>query len=170
MSVDLHVFFDPAQMVTPGRWADAVREAGFAVDMDTDFDPLTFSGFLPCKYKNREAGFEYFYQVLQGEELREFGIGDSSRPACITFSTRSDFREFASSMICAAVLSSIVKGTLRDADGETCISDEQAIAWAKDGEVGIQRDIEEQDARRSHLVTPSAPQPVRSHKPWWKIW
>lgn len=170
MSVDLHVFLDPARMVTPEQWAKAVKDAGFGVEMDTDFDPATFTGFLPCKYKGKEAGFEYFYQVLQGSELKEFGIGDLTRPGCVTFSTRSDFREFASSMICAAVLSSIVDGVLRDADGETRISSTNAVAWAKDGEEGIQGDIAEQDSpRRSTPASPTLPLSP-SRKPWWKIW
>ena len=155
MSVDLNVFLDPGRMVTPAQWAQAVKDAGFEVEMDTDFDPREFSGFLPCKYKGRDTGFEYYYGVEQG----------AARPACLTFSTRSDYREFATSMICAAVLTSIVDGVLVDADGAAEIAAAKAVAWAKDGEAGIQRDIEEQDRPR-----PAPPAVAPARKPWWKLW
>ena len=170
MSVDLNVFLDPARMITPARWAQAVKDAGFEVEMDPDFDPRTFSGFLPCKYKGQYAGFEYSYHVLQGGELASYGIGDASRPGCMTFSTRSDFRDAATSTICAAVLASITDGVLRDADGETRIPADRALAWAKDGEEGMQDFIAEQDARPAEpaVSPPTAPPPTS--KPWWKFW
>lgn len=173
MSVDLHVFLDPSKMVTPFDWAKAVQASGFDVEMDSAFDPSTFSGFLPCKYKGKDAGFEYSHQMLTGPEQNDFGIGDTSRPACVTFSTRSNCREFASSMICSAVLASIVDGVLRDADGETQISSSDAVAWAKSGEEGIQGDIEQQDLEASGTPPPqqaSAALPARPTKPWWKLW
>lgn len=67
------------------------------------FDPPTFEGFLPFTYQGKEAGFEYFYQVLSGKELSDWGIGDPTRPACISFSTRANYRDLASSTIASSV-------------------------------------------------------------------
>ena len=168
MSVDLHVFLSPDRMPSPSAWAQAISTAGFDVVLDQDFEPSSFSGFLPCTYKGKPAGFEYFFQVLAEPELSRWGIADPARPLCITFATRSDFREFASSMISAAVLASMADGLLRDADGTTLIAASSAVPWAREGEHSIQQDIESQDLRAS--TARSNPVPTAEKRPWWKLW
>ena len=170
MSVDLHVFLDPSRLPSPDHWANAAREAGFDVDLDIELDPKTFAGFLPCKYQGKEAGFEYFFQVLSEKELTDWGIGDRTRPACVSFTTRSNYREFASSMIASSVLCSITDGVLRDADGQTLISSVDAIQWARDGEASIQGDIAEQDnpVKRPPVAPPVSK--LTPRRPWWRFW
>src|SRR5262249_31747700 len=51
VSVDLIVYLPRASMPTPARWAEAIRNAGFPVELETDFDPDTAIGFLPCRYE-----------------------------------------------------------------------------------------------------------------------
>jgi hypothetical protein len=49
MSVDLVVYLNRNKMLSPLRWADAIRAAGFAVGLDVDFDVDSHTGFLPCR-------------------------------------------------------------------------------------------------------------------------
>ena len=148
------------------EWAAAIRVAGFEADLDTDFDPEAFSGFLPCMYKARTAGFEYYRGTL--EPSRQATLGVPATQSCfITFSTRSSYREFATSVICAAVLASKSGGTLYDADGTTVIPAGSEIAWARECEEGIQNDIRLQDSPR----VPADPSRTKSaSKPWWRFW
>ena len=62
MSVQTDVFLNPQSMPSPAVWARAIREAGFEMEMNSDFDVKTQAGFLPCSYKGKAAGFEYFYE------------------------------------------------------------------------------------------------------------
>ena len=148
MSVDLHVFFEPSRLTSLDDWGATAKSLGFDIEFEHGVDLKDVGGFLPCKYKGKDAGFEYGYGLLEGEELSEWGTGDPSRPACVSFATRSDFREFATSMISAAVLCHITGGVLRDADGETQIPDSKAIEWAREGEESIQTEIIAQDKVR----------------------
>lgn len=167
MSVDLQVALDPSRMPDPAAWATAVRSAGFEADLDIDFDPETFSGFLPCQYKGKPAGFEYYRGTLDPKEQTNLGLS-ASQSCVVTFSTRSNYREFATSMICAAVLASSSDGVLIDADGVTAIPRGSEIDWARDGEQSIQDDIRLQDlqAPSTQVAVPAQVSP----KPWWKFW
>src|SRR5215475_264995 len=75
MSVEIQVFLTGERMPTPEQWAETLRSHGFDVDLDTDFDVRDFSGFLPCKYKGMDAGFEYYFgpagpEIESNETLR----------------------------------------------------------------------------------------------------
>jgi hypothetical protein len=157
--------FDPVQMPTPTDWAAAIRAAGFEADLDPDFDPASFSGFLPCSYKGRSAGFEYYRGRLDSKEQARLGV-PAEQSCYVIFSTRSNYREFATSMICAAVLAFKSTGTLIDADGTTVIPAGSEIDWARDGEQSIQDDIRLQDNPVPIDLTPQRSTP----KPWWKFW
>ena len=167
MSVDLQVVFDPTRMPTTTQWATAVHAAGFEVHLDTDFDPESFSGFLPCQYKNEVAGFEYYRGTLSSSEQANLGVPDA-QSCYITFSTRSDYREFATSMVCAAVLAAQTGGRLFDADGTTAIPTGSEIDWAREGVQSIQAGIQRQGTAASSLQAPSQSSPTP--RPWWRFW
>ena len=136
MSVVIQVFLAGERMPTPEQWAETLRTHGFDMDLDTDFDVRAFSGFLPCKYKGHEAGFEYDFGaagpvVESDERLREVIAG---RDSVVSFVTHSDFRELMTSVIASGVLCAISDGVLFD-DQFTVAS--AAIAWARDGERSI---------------------------------
>ena len=71
MSVASSVFLMRSAMPTPKRWAAAIREAGFALKLDEDFDVETFSGFLPCEYEGVAAGLEYSFGEADTSQLSE---------------------------------------------------------------------------------------------------
>lgn len=128
MSVDLIVYLRRSSMPTPARWQQAVHDAGFPVELDTDFDAETFSGFIPCKFRGADAGFEYFSAVVSEQERAESGAPPGADFA-VTLATHSDLREFASSLVAAGALCHVSGGLLVDPQsGESC-SPEQVLAW-----------------------------------------
>jgi hypothetical protein len=137
MSVVIQVFLAGERMPTPEQWAVALRTHGFDVDLDTDFDVRAFSGFLPCKYKGHDAGFEYYFEaaglVIESDERLRGAI--AGRDSVVSFVTHSDFRELATSVIASGVLCAISDGVLFD-DQFTGAS--AAIARATDSERSIQ--------------------------------
>ena len=133
MSVVIQVFLADDRMPTPEQWAENLRTHGFDVDLHTDFDVRDFSGFLPCKYKGHDAGFEYYFEpagpVVESDERLQGAI--AGRDSVVSFVTHSDFREAMTSVIASGVLCAISDGVLFD-DQFTVAS--AAIAWARDGE------------------------------------
>lgn len=142
MSVENNVFLRLNDLPTPGQWQAAIHASGFDLIIDTDFDMQSFEGFLPCTYKGKAAGFDYYFEELDidgipDEELEE--IGD--RRYLVTLITHSDMREYMSSMIASAVLCSICHGLL--AEGEPpFIKDSEAVQWARDCEPDVEKHFE----------------------------
>ena len=165
MSVDINVFIGAGRMPFALHWGQAIRDAGFELELDPAFDPARDDGFVPCRYRGEEAGFEFSRAILSGE-LERYGIGDPSRPLCLTFSTRGRYRDLAASTISAAVLCAMCDGVLRDADGKELIPAARAIAWARDGEAEIQADIAKE--RTLPEAPPQIPpQPPKTMK--WRV-
>jgi hypothetical protein len=81
--------------------------------MEIDFDPDTATGFRPCKYAGILSGFEYHSGRLSQAECQELDA-PSSCDFSVTFTTGSDLREFATSLIAASVLTQLSNGTLLD--------------------------------------------------------
>src|SRR5215471_10845093 len=107
MSVSVSVFLKAARLPTPVDWQAAIRAAGFEVELDTDFEPRTFSGFLPATYRGRTAGFEYYLDQIAGTA----DLGSERRTAaasgqelCITLVTHSDMAEAISASVAAGAL------------------------------------------------------------------
>jgi hypothetical protein len=134
MSVTTRVLLDPTRMPSTSAWADEIRKQGFAMDLDVEFDPKTFSGFLPCVHQGRPAGFEYFCQPdaeLDDDIRRAAG---SQRTLEISFVTHSDMRELVSAMIASGVLALLSDGIAwSDESGDSC-SGPDAISLAREVE------------------------------------
>jgi hypothetical protein len=128
VSVDLIVYLRRAAMPTPSQWQQAIRDARFQVDLDTDFDVDTFSGFLPCKFRGADSGFEYFSEMVAEEDRVETELPPGTDFA-VTLVTHSDLSEFATSLLAAGALCHASGGVLVDPQsGEGCAS-EQVLAW-----------------------------------------
>jgi len=145
MSVAVCVFLNPARMVTSRVWAEAIKANGFDMSFDADFDARSSFGFVPCKHQGKNAGFEYSYQVHEGAELQQHGIGDPSRPTRIMMETGSDYRQFASSVVAAGVLCAITDAVLLDPDTEELVNSANALAWARGREADCVNDIARQE-------------------------
>jgi hypothetical protein len=140
MAVVIQVFLADERMPTPEQWAENLRTHGFDMDLDTDFDVRDFSGFLPCKYKGHDAGFEYYFEpagpAVESDERLQGAI--AGRDSVVSFVTHSDLREAMTSVIASGVLCAISDGVLFD-DQFTVAS--AAIAWARDGERSILEEL-----------------------------
>jgi hypothetical protein len=128
VSIDLIVYLRRAAMPTPEQWQQAIRAAGFPVDLDTDFEVDTFTGFLPCKFRGADTGFEYFSEEVKEQDRVEAGLPPGTDFA-VTLVTHSDLGEFATSLLAAGALCHASSGLLVDPQlGESCAS-EQVLAW-----------------------------------------
>ena len=140
MSVVIQVFLAGDRMPTAEQWAGTLRTHGFDVDLDTDFDVRGFSGFLPCKYKGQDAGFEYYFgqaaPEIESDETLQTAI--AGRDSVVSFVTHSDFRELATSVVASGVLCAISDGVLFD---DHIVFASAAIAWARDNERSIQEEL-----------------------------
>ncbi|WP_020475694.1 hypothetical protein [Zavarzinella formosa] len=129
MSVDLIVYLRHAAMPTPSVWRKAIRDAGFLVQLDTDFDPDTASGFRPCQYQGAVSGFEYFVSRLSPSEAAECGEPPGS-DFSVTLVTHSDLKDFACSVVAAGVLAQVSGGLLVDQQSGESFSASDAVVWA----------------------------------------
>lgn len=131
MSVDLIVYLKHSAMPTPTGWQKAIHDAGFPIEIDTDIDSDTFSGFLPCKYRGALSGFEYYANRMSEAESAEVGAPPGANFS-ITLVTHSDLREFSCSAVAAAMLAKCSGGLLFDPQSGESITSEDAVNWAKE--------------------------------------
>jgi hypothetical protein len=137
LSVSLSVFLKAGRLPTPVEWQDAIRGAGFQVELDTDFDPRTFSGFLPAKYRELTAGFEYSLEEIAGTA----DLGSEQRTAaasgqelCMTLVTHSSMAETISAALAAGALAALTNGVLFDDESDEAHPASAATQWARDVE------------------------------------
>ena len=129
MSVDLIVYLRRSAMPSPSAWQQAIRDAGFPVELDADFDPDTASGFRPCQYRGAVSGFEYFASRLLPADAAEVGAPPGS-DFSVTLVTHSDLKEFACSAVAAGALAQASGGLLVDPQSGESFPAAEAMAWA----------------------------------------
>jgi hypothetical protein len=129
MSADLIVYLQHSSMPTPAGWQQAIRDAGFPVDLDTDFDPDTLGGFLPCKLQGAEAGFEYYARRLSPAEAEEVGAPVGA-DFSVVLNTHSDLRDFACSAVAAGALAWASGGQLVNPQSGESFASADAVGWA----------------------------------------
>ena len=140
MSVDLIVYLRRASMPTSTRWAQAIRDAGFPVELESDFDPATETGFRPCRFRGVLSGFEYSSGLLNEQERVELG----APPGCdfsVNLVTHSDLREFATSLIAASVLCQLSGGLLYDPQENERYSTAGILEWAREQVASIEKEL-----------------------------
>ena len=130
MSYDLIVYLARSAMPTPTNWRDAIRDAGFIVELDTDFDVDSFSGFLPCPVEGKLSGFEYYASATAANLARELDL-NSNVNFSIQFCIGSSPLELTSALAASSTLAKLSDGVLHDPQqGESVLSNE-AVSWAK---------------------------------------
>ncbi len=129
MSVDLIVYLPRASMPTPERWAKAIRDAGFPVEMETAFDADTSSGFRPGRFAGVPSGFEYYSSLLTEQEQSELGV-PPSYDFSVNLLTHADLREFATALIASSILCQLSDGLLVDPQAGERYSASEVLAWA----------------------------------------
>lgn len=130
--ITYHVFLDRTRLPAAADWARVIREAGFDVQLNTDFEPGSFSGYLPCP--DERTGFEYYLESFTSPtiEIGDTGaraIGPRNTAATLRFSGRAADRDAASAA--AATLAVMTDGVLFDTEPGHFIAADQALAWAR---------------------------------------
>ena len=123
-------------MPTPAAWQAAIQRNGFDVDLDVNFDPATHSGFLPARYRDRDAGFEFLlHDVVPGEMGSEERIAAADGyDQCVSLITHSDLAEAISATIGAGVLAELTGGLLWDDESGEGHPSQRAVEWARASE------------------------------------
>src|SRR5262245_61991637 len=131
MSVDLNVYLARKSVPTAARWAQAITEAGFPIQLESDFDLLFATGFRPCLFRGVESGFEIFGETV-GEETRQELSLPSNCDYQISLVTHSDLREFATSFVAACLLTHLTGGMYYDPQEDEQHGTEGIIEWARE--------------------------------------
>ena len=129
MSVELIVYFRRSAMPSPSVWRQAILASGLPVELDDDFDPDTFSGFLPCNLDGKASGFEYFAGPLSPQEAVDAGAPAGS-DFSVTLVTHSDLKEFSCAAIAAGALALSSGGLLIDPQSGESFQAADAMTWA----------------------------------------
>ena len=151
MSIVVEVRFSPEMLPSPQAWQESIQANNFAVEIDSDFDPLKFTGFLPARYKGQPAGFEYYYDLETDEQC------------CLSLSWSGRARAAVSGLIAAACLCQLTAGHLLDTEAGDTIEAPSAIAWARQCETDFQHMLEKENVMPTNGTRPQT-------KPWWKFW
>ena len=139
MSIHIMAFArSKAYLPKASAWAAAIREAGFALQLNVDFDPRTQEGFLPSSYDGKPAGFEYYCEPME-EYLSE--VGDEFSPSqlkrlnpfgiAVDFVSHSRFADGLAAAIAAGVLVSLTRGLLLDTNTGEFHDGASSIPWAR---------------------------------------
>lgn len=130
MSYDLTVRLSRQNMPTPSAWCAAIIAAGFPVELSSDFDVETASGFRPAPVRGELSGFEYYARQISADEAKRAGL-DASVNFSVTFSIGSRPLELVSALAAASVLASVSGGTLIDPQEGKSYSASEAVEWAR---------------------------------------
>jgi len=130
MPYDLNVYLSRHDMPAPAEWRTAIIAVGFPVELDTDFNPDTFRGFLPSPVRGEMSGFEYHSRRIGAEEARKLDI-EPTYNFEVSFVVGSRPLELMSAVSAASVLASISHGVLVDPQSGEVVTAANAVTWAK---------------------------------------
>ena len=152
MSIVVEVRFPAERLPSPWQaWQKSIEAHNFAVEIDSDFDPLKHTGFLPARYGGQAAGFEYYCDLETDEQC------------CVMLRWSGRAREAVSGLIAAACLCHLTTGHLVDTEEGETIEATSVIAWARQCEADLQQLLERQDLKLA--AGAQTPRPS-----WWRFW
>ena len=130
--ISFNVFLDRDRLPAAADWARVIREGGFETQLDTGFDPRSYSGYLPCP--DDRTGFEFYLEAFDAptDEIGEDGakvIGARNAVVSLRFSGRDSDR--AAATAAAATLAAMTDGILFDTESGHFIAASEALAWAR---------------------------------------
>jgi hypothetical protein len=130
--ITYNVFLDRRRLPAAADWARVIREAGFDVQLNADFEPGSCNGYLPCP--DDRTGFEFYLESFTTPTL-EIGdagakaIGPRNTVVTLRFSGRPSDRNAATAA--AATLTAMTDGVLFDTEPGHFIAADAALAWAR---------------------------------------
>ena len=138
MSMELIVYLKHSAMPTLSNLQQAIHDAEFPLQLDPDIDLNSHSGFLPCKLRGAESGFEYFVRRLSGSEAAEVGTPSDSNFS-VTLVTHSNLQECACAVVAAGVIARVTGGLLVDPQSSESFAATDALGWAKEQFADVER-------------------------------
>jgi len=146
MAAEIHVYVDPARLAHQPSWRDAVREAGFELQLPARFDLTQAAGAVPCRYRGEQAAFEYRHEALDPTASDNTGI---AAPLGLRLTFAGAQAGAVPALICAAVVCARLDGLLLDPAAAAPVQAIAAIAWATDFET-----LSDDEYRRQHQGQP----------------
>lgn len=130
MSRDIGIYIIKEKFPPTNDLRDSIIQSGFPCKLDDEFDPLTFSGFLPCSVNGSPSGFEYIAREVDGDELNE--LNTTFVPdLVIVFSTGGYELERISALATACCIAGLAGGLVVDyLTGDQYLTND-AVKWAK---------------------------------------
>jgi len=131
LSRDIGIYIAKKNSPTTSLLRDSIIHAGFPCVLDDEFDPLTFSGFLPCPVNGSISGFEYYVHVVDNDgELNELNATFVPDLAIVLSTGRYEL-EWVSALATASCIASLAGGLVVDyLTGNQYFADD-AVKWAK---------------------------------------
>lgn len=130
MSRDIGIYIVKEKFPPTNVLRDSIIQAGFPCELDDEFDPLMFSGFLPCPVNGSPSGFEYIAREVDSNEVNE--LNTTFVPdLVIVLSTGRYELEWISALATACCIASLTGGLVVDyLTGEQYFTND-AVTWAK---------------------------------------
>lgn len=97
--------------------------------MDDEFDPLTFSGFLPCPVNGSISGFEYYVHEVDDDELNELNATYVPDLAIVLSTGRYEL-EWISALATASCIAILAEGLVVDYLTGNQYFANDAVKWA----------------------------------------
>jgi hypothetical protein len=140
MSQEFYVFLKRSDMPTPEQWQQAITKSGFELQLDHDFDPFVFTGFLPCKLSGNVTGFEYYFSAKGDIAGPETYLAASTTPfdSVVTFVWGGNLTEMAAVMMAAGSLADSCPSLMHDPQDDSSINNEDALGYARQQLAAIQ--------------------------------
>jgi hypothetical protein len=131
MSIETVVVFSRARQVSPEAWQARITTLGWNLQLDTEFDPLQFSGFLPCRLEGQACGFEYWLDPLEEESRDELGPHCAPEwDAVLTLVSRSELADCQAAVMAAAAFALCVDGGVLG-DEDELLPRAATLEWAQ---------------------------------------
>jgi hypothetical protein len=141
MAMELYVFINKSDMLSPELWQAKIRVVGFPLTLDTDFDPFHFIGFLPCLLRDKPTGFEYYFSENDGTGSLDSQEFDS----VITIRWGGDLREMCAVMMAAGALANVVPALLHFIDDDVTLKGAAALVYVRQQIAEAENFLEQSD-------------------------
>jgi hypothetical protein len=141
MSMELYLFLNRADLPSPEVWQQRITQSGFRLQLDTDFDPVTFTGFLPCMLEGQQLGFEYYFVAKDSIAPSDTYLAPVAQPfdSIITLVWGGSLREMAAVMMAAGALSAALPSCIYMPEDDSTIAGEQALSYAREQIADVER-------------------------------
>jgi hypothetical protein len=167
MSVTISIYLQRASMPSPTEWQSAIDAAGFPISLWTDFDVDLHTGFLPCKYRGQDSGFEYYAERVTALSPEIKAI-NPHLDFQVTLRFGSDLIECAAASCAGAALCLKCDAVIQD-DGGSLLTGASAVESALRPLDNIEKESEKASKRKARAALAkrtTAP----ATKAWWKFW